>query len=900
MRRSHCIANLLCLLFLASAYQAAAQTPPTLLHRWSLDAAPYTNNASSPIELTSGNNHTPSPRFGVNNGALQFAGGFLQSTQDPLALAMLTSTDAFSVSGWFSLENTESYLGASQQSNDDIPRELNRLGASSQILACQWHPYSSAGRRWALLFETERGTDFPCEGTIDANRPSNAVSGRICFKIASANGSSIVSVSSPFQVYTDGPFFVAASYDPPIGNIYLFAGNELKIYDTFKSLGGVTINPASAPLKIGATGAGATAQDVAESKMEKFLLASTRTTTPPLNQGLPYIDSLQVSSLRGSADEFSIWRGAFSKSDAEREAKTSYPGCGLKKRIAFLGNSITWGYSKPESPNARNKQRYEELPTGTTGSYPALVGYILRENGYSVANYACPGTVTGYGIQKFDFGNLPITPITSPPGYMTAGAKEMNYDWVVVSYGINDLRNLIPTNPTAPILQADLESIKDQLRTLYRSILESNSGKTKLLKLTITPFKNDVGLQPDRYTQAVTNALNDINNFIKDYNLPGYEQDIVLLDNFELMKDTRGGVHEYAMRADFEDDGIHPSKKGLQVIAKAVANAIYTHDQNHFRLTPVATPVPAPVPSTGAVTRGRGVSVTTAPVSTPYRAPGITPIATTDITTNAVTTIKKIALTGWNNAGGFTGTPVPVGGYVTYTVSPAPNLNPPPPTPPTAATGTSIMVGLSTIYSGGNYVNVDNAIYTRFDNRVYIHKKGDVQIRDMINTGIDYTESTTFTIKRETSTEIGFYIDGTKRGALTLPSTPNPPKDLFLDFAIYNETGTIKNLRVFTPNNCGSPPTALSRPLVAAPLDLPNKVEAQQTGTQLEMYPNPAHQTVVLEGTAGGTAQLLDGLGRVLRTVSLPDGHATINLTGVTPGLYLVRVGATTKRLMVE
>ena len=82
------------------------------------------------------------------------------------------------------------------------------------------------------------------------------------------------------------------------------------------------------------------------------------------------------------------------------------------------------------------------------------------------------------------------------------------------------------------------------------------------------------------------------------------------------------------------------------------------------------------------------------------------------------------------------------------------------------------------------------------------------------------------------------------------------------------------------------------------------------TLTTPETFPNPAHgratiQLPVIPGTPTATLTLLDALGRILRTqTAATNSTAEIDLTGLAPGLYAVRVQAggstATQRLVVE
>lgn len=73
---------------------------------------------------------------------------------------------------------------------------------------------------------------------------------------------------------------------------------------------------------------------------------------------------------------------------------------------------------------------------------------------------------------------------------------------------------------------------------------------------------------------------------------------------------------------------------------------------------------------------------------------------------------------------------------------------------------------------------------------------------------------------------------------------------------------------------------------------------------RFSLAPNPAKGAVrltVVPGTAA-TAQVLDGLGRVVRSFDLPRATSNLDLSleGLRPGLYTVRVGAATRQLLVD
>ncbi|MBH8560060.1 FG-GAP-like repeat-containing protein [Hymenobacter negativus] len=69
----------------------------------------------------------------------------------------------------------------------------------------------------------------------------------------------------------------------------------------------------------------------------------------------------------------------------------------------------------------------------------------------------------------------------------------------------------------------------------------------------------------------------------------------------------------------------------------------------------------------------------------------------------------------------------------------------------------------------------------------------------------------------------------------------------------------------------------------------------------LAAFPNPTTgRTALALPPAATSAEVLDGLGRVLRTVPARAGSATLDVAGLAPGLYLVRAAGQVARLVVE
>jgi hypothetical protein len=72
------------------------------------------------------------------------------------------------------------------------------------------------------------------------------------------------------------------------------------------------------------------------------------------------------------------------------------------------------------------------------------------------------------------------------------------------------------------------------------------------------------------------------------------------------------------------------------------------------------------------------------------------------------------------------------------------------------------------------------------------------------------------------------------------------------------------------------------------------------------LAPNPAHELVRLNWSENKQAQqpllLLDALGREIRRQQVPAHatQATLNLQGLSAGVYMIRMGSNTQRLLVE
>lgn len=115
-------------------------------------------------------------------------------------------------------------------------------------------------------------------------------------------------------------------------------------------------------------------------------------------------------------------------------------------------------------------------------------------------------------------------------------------------------------------------------------------------------------------------------------------------------------------------------------------------------------------------------------------------------------------------------------------------------------------------------------------------------------------------------------------------------------------TGQFSNPLVIGPFIFPAPPNTTSYVAQLSGLTLGTRRAAQEL---VSLAPNPAHGSTQLLLPATADAQpvvLFDALGREVRRQSVPTRttSATLNVAGLTPGLYVVRYGTATGRLVVE
>ena len=85
---------------------------------------------------------------------------------------------------------------------------------------------------------------------------------------------------------------------------------------------------------------------------------------------------------------------------------------------------------------------------------------------------------------------------------------------------------------------------------------------------------------------------------------------------------------------------------------------------------------------------------------------------------------------------------------------------------------------------------------------------------------------------------------------------------------------------------------------------IPLATAAAQAAPAAQLFPNPAHGTATLRLPAAAARlplTLTDALGRLVRQYPAPAGlEAVLDLRGLPAGVYLVRCGELSQRLVVE
>ena len=190
------------------------------------------------------------------------------------------------------------------------------------------------------------------------------------------------------------------------------------------------------------------------------------------------------------------------------------------KRVACIGDSITWGFT---------------LLNPWKQSYPALLQEMLGE-GYEVRNF-------GYNDAAVSF--FADTPYASRFVYRKSLA--WNPDIVIVMLGTNDTKK---ANWDPEVFRRD-----------YRQIVESYQELPSIPRIVlVAPIRifllkglHLLGLYPETMEEGVRPAIREI----------AADMGLELIDLKDLFTDTR-----------YCRDGVHPQKAGARMLAEAIYSGI--------------------------------------------------------------------------------------------------------------------------------------------------------------------------------------------------------------------------------------------------------------------------------------------------------------------------------------
>lgn len=314
-------------------------------------------------------------RDGMNDGSAFSRAAYLFNNQLVTSSIGLNYNESFSVSGWFSLEEAETYY-------DPI----------SQALIGQYVTTNNQ-REWLIFYKEDVSYPYAAPNNLTQR-------GAIIFRISiDGTSSNYIEVVSDFLVYTDGLFFVSASYDLSADKISLVVGNDVNnLITNTTPLNGQRILHNGSDLGVGRIGS-------------------------------------SIFPMYGRVDNIGIWNRVLSSEELADLAKghTPYSTPSIPNlKISCIGNSITYGFACADSAfYGGDKAEF---------SYPRRLDSLLPIN-YEVSNYGSRGTRTEHGIQN-----------------VNSHIIDMDYDIVTVAYGINDLRFKTPCKTAGEII-AELEEL---------------------------------------------------------------------------------------------------------------------------------------------------------------------------------------------------------------------------------------------------------------------------------------------------------------------------------------------------------------------------------------------------------------------------------------------------------
>jgi hypothetical protein len=328
--------------------------------------------------------------------------------------------------------------------------------------------------------------------------------------------------------------------------------------------------------------------------------------------------------------------------------------------------------------------------------------------------------------------------------------------------GINDLRGLVP-----------VDTIKQNLTKIYTEVLGS-SPNVKLIVNTIPPFVDDAYC--DGCFDQIT--YDDVNAFIMSYDINNpriFRSNIAPI----LGSNSIGTLNSVFNPG----DQVHPNQKGCDTIAQILASIIINEDNLIFNCCDSDNDGVCdindlcPGSDDNIDLNNNGVPDGCDPICH-----GIGYSIIDQIGINVNSTITKTSSTSWGNGGGATNVTLSEGEFITYQVT----------------AGKATMVGLSVTNTNANYTSIDYALYSSYDNQLYVWEYGNSKTSGLGT----YTAKDILKISIENG-KVKYYKNDVP---LVYESIILSPGNMVVDFAIYDHNAEIRNLQIV---NCD--PICLSK-----------------------------------------------------------------------------------------
>jgi lysophospholipase L1-like esterase len=186
--------------------------------------------------------------------------------------------------------------------------------------------------------------------------------------------------------------------------------------------------------------------------------------------------------------------------------------------------------------------------------FPTIKRLLASQNGSSVnGNQSSPGGGSGFFAEEKQYINRGISGQTTPQMLLRFRQDVLNL-WpkvVVILAGVNDIAG--NTGPSS------LEMIEDNIHSMTELAQAHGIQVVLCSVLPAYDFPWRPGLEP-------APKIVELNRRIKEY---ASKKGAVYCDYFSAMADERNGLPE-----ELSGDGVHPNKKGYEIMQPIVENAI--------------------------------------------------------------------------------------------------------------------------------------------------------------------------------------------------------------------------------------------------------------------------------------------------------------------------------------